>query len=82
MLKVNSKIKLDENREFLVEREILLDGQIYYVLLSSEDDYNEKIFVECVESEGDKYIRVVQSIEIAEQLAEICKWLFYLFANN
>lgn len=72
MLTVNSKLKLAEGREFLVEKEILLDGQIYYVLSTAEDDYNEKIFVECVESlDGDKYIRVVESEKIANELYEI-----------
>ena len=71
MLKVNSKITLADNREFLVEKEILLDGQIYYVLSTEEDGFKEKIFIECVESDGDKYIRVVQSEEIFKQLSEL-----------
>ena len=72
MLTVNTRIKLAEDREFLVEREILLDDQIYYVLSTAEDNYTEKIFIECVESlDGDKYIRVVESEDIANRLNEI-----------
>lgn len=60
MLEINSNIKLSDNREYVVEDELLYNGQIYYVLSTQEDDFQEKILIECVEYEGDKYIQVVE----------------------
>ena len=73
MLKINAFIKLGDNREYIVQDELLLYGKIYYVLATSEDNYCEKIFTECVEYEGEKYIRVVESEDIWVALEEMLR---------
>jgi hypothetical protein len=71
MLQVNNVVRLGDNRDYVVQNELLYNGQIYYVLATSEDGYNEKIFTECVEYDGDKYIRVVESEDVAIELAKM-----------